>query len=215
MMFMSLFTVFSVFFHISDSAINPQRTQLSCAQIKQFVDGHNVRRQQVARGAVPRQPTASNMKYMVWDDELAEKAASRAEHGIFGHSQTIVESQRWSQIGENMFINNIPEPSHVPNIEETLDFWFDEHTKYNFEPYGLTLPPGIGHYTQMVWAESTHVGCGIAQKKEDGWTTTMIICHYGPAGNILGQVPYKSNGAARHLRCVNRSCDNPYGRYCT
>ncbi|CAG9795272.1 unnamed protein product [Diatraea saccharalis] len=38
---------------------------LSCQQIRSFVDGHNNRRQQLANGKVPGQPAASVMKYMV------------------------------------------------------------------------------------------------------------------------------------------------------
>lgn len=216
-MLLLLFFVFAISLYLCDSA-SPQRLPLSCAQIKEFVDGHNIRRQRVARGAVPQQPTAANMIYMVWDEELAEKAARWAENGIFGHNPVkTVGSQRWGQIGENVFIKTLPRPFYVPvipNILEALDSWFDEHANYGFEPYSLATPRPIGHYTQMVWAESTHVGCGISQKKENGWTTTLIVCNYAPTGNFLGQVPYYSNGAAGYLRCVNRTCRRPYGYYC-
>jgi hypothetical protein len=39
---------------------------LSCPQIKKFVDGHNWRRQQLVKGSIQGQPAASEMKYMVF-----------------------------------------------------------------------------------------------------------------------------------------------------
>lgn len=50
--------VFDVWFEIS--VLN-----LSCQQIKAFVDGHNSRRQQLAKGEIEGQPAASEMKFMV------------------------------------------------------------------------------------------------------------------------------------------------------
>lgn len=38
---------------------------LSCKQIRAFVDGHNSRRLSLAKGTVSNQPAASEMKYMV------------------------------------------------------------------------------------------------------------------------------------------------------
>ncbi|KAI8424442.1 hypothetical protein MSG28_002931 [Choristoneura fumiferana] len=158
------------------------------------------------------------MEYMVWDEELAEKATRWAESGIFGHNpDRSLGSRRWNLVGENVHINNLPGPPDVPvipDIEEALNDWFSEHQNYGFEPYSLTTERPIGHYTQMVWAESTHVGCGISQKRENDVTTTLFVCNYGPTGNYLDQVPYHNNGLRGYLRCANGNCGRPYGYYC-
>ena len=42
----------------------------------------------------------------------------------------------------------------------------------------------VGHYTQMVWRTTTTLGCAAATGA-DG--LTRLVCHYAPAGNILGR----------------------------
>ena len=46
----------------------------------------------------------------------------------------------------------------------------------------------IGHYTQMVWKESTHVGFGAAISKS---LRIYVVAHYTPRGNMLDGHPYK------------------------
>ncbi|CAG4992820.1 unnamed protein product [Parnassius apollo] len=62
------------------------RVTLTCDQIREFVDGHNTRRLKVAQGLVPGQPAASDMQFMVWDEELEEKASEWADKGVFAHN---------------------------------------------------------------------------------------------------------------------------------
>ena len=43
-----------------------------------------------------------------------------------------------------------------------------------------------GHYTQMVWRQTTQLGCGQAICSN----TLIVACNYNPAGNVLGRKPY-------------------------
>ena len=50
----------------------------------------------------------------------------------------------------------------------------------------------IGHYTQLVWAESTKLGCGAIKYEEGGYNKLYLICNYGPAGNMLTAAVYQT-----------------------
>ena len=76
--------------------------------------------------------------------------------------------------------------------------WFDEKKWYSIASNTCTAPRGeaCGHYTQVVWADTTHLGCAEAECKnvrfgDDVVETAKIqFCNYGPGGNIQGQKPY-------------------------
>lgn len=42
---------------------------------------------------------------------------------------------------------------------------------------------GAGHFTQMVWKSTTHLGCG------DKWCSgrRLYVCQYKPPGNVRGR----------------------------
>ena len=52
----------------------------------------------------------------------------------------------------------------------------------------MHLPAGFslktGHFTQLVWAGSTAVGCGAAVCDMGVMQSLMLVCNYSPAGNV-------------------------------
>ena len=73
----------------------------------------------------------------------------------------------------------------------------------NYYTYAATGDPvntnQIVHYTQIAWANTTLVGCGIAHCATGSpfgagspeWD--FAVCQYSPAGNVLGQFPYTTS----------------------
>ena len=51
-----------------------------------------------------------------------------------------------------------------------------------------------GHYSQVVWADSYAVGCGITKCSKG--LSPIYACNYGPPGNYVGSAMYKTGNAA-------------------
>lgn len=197
---------------------------LSCEQIRAFVDGHNMRRLKVAKGEVANQPAASEMKFMLWDDELAEKAAQWAAQNGQGHNpDKTIPSGRFTT-GENLYWYSAMNSNQELNVDNALESWFDEHKMFKYNQIESSDFDGsksyqIGHYTQMVWSETVLVGCAVSKTKEGDWDNFLVVCNYGPAGNFMGEYPYKT-GSSSDLVCdckkYDESCDcnKPYGKKC-
>ncbi len=66
------------------------------------------------------------------------------------------------------------------------DQWYSEVQKYNFSSPGFRS--GTGHFSQVVWRDSTDMGIGKAESK-DG--KIFVVANYKPAGNMMSR--YKEN----------------------
>jgi len=73
--------------------------------------------------------------------------------------------------------------------DESVDAWASEKQYFNFEKLECNGEwYKCGHYTQMIWENTKTVGCAVAYCK-DG--SEVWVCNYEPAGNVVGQKPYK------------------------
>ncbi|XP_041456682.1 cubilin-like [Lytechinus variegatus] len=182
----------------------PQTKQVNTnslsSEMKQvFLNAHNDFRSQV------NSPTAANMVQMEWDDSLAEMAQGWSDQCTFGHGNPPNISP-YSWVGQNIWAGSGTGWDHYGMIED----WYNEVSDYNYQTNSCT---GIcGHYTQVVWAESTHVGCAITTcttVQNLGWSpATILVCNYGEGGNYVGQKPYVSGPPcsqcpSSHPICVN------------
>lgn len=68
------------------------------------------------------------------------------------------------------------------NATAGVEGWGDEASRYNFDSPGFDHD--TGHFTQLVWKNTTDVGCDRRLCGQSGW---YLVCEYWPRGNVLGQ----------------------------
>ncbi|CAG4914802.1 unnamed protein product [Colias eurytheme] len=160
-----------------------------------IVDAHNRLRQSVALGQVSSQPPAANMMEMVWDDELAATAQRWADQCTPAHDRAAQRDVGRFPVGQNLAATWTTRPpsgpsDSQPDFMKQINAWFDEVRIYGFKP--INGGHGTGHYSQLVWGETSHVGCGYTFYYDPvrGYTK-LYVCNYGPGGNVLGSNPYE------------------------
>lgn len=63
---------------------------------------------------------------------------------------------------------------------EVVDRWYAEVDNYDFRSPGFKS--GTGHFTQIVWQESTEFGIGKAKVGDD---KVIVVARYRPPGNVI------------------------------
>ncbi|MDB4958223.1 MAG: uncharacterized protein JWO36_5792 [Myxococcales bacterium] len=125
-----------------------------------------------------------------WDPNLASYAAAwaamcqdtQAPMGLIDHDPNRVGVVApYPYIGENIYASG-----GTATAMAAVTLWAAE--KQNFT-YPNTCPSNnCGHYTQIVWRTTTHVGCALQNCPALAYPSS-IVCDYGPGGNS-GGAPY-------------------------
>jgi len=90
----------------------------------------------------------------------------------------------WAQkYGENIFWGAGEEYT----VLHASESWYSEIKDYKYGPIAGKNWYKTGHYSQMVWKNTTHVGMGMAVC---GNGTILIVANYNPSGNFIGEEPY-------------------------
>ena len=93
-------------------------------------------------------------------------------------------------------------------VEEAVDDWFNEVTDPGFNPHHVVSykhSPDTGHYTQVVWAETSEIGCGLSYYEEGGFFKNLIVCNYAKGGNEEKASVYKKGAPASQCPTGYRS----------
>jgi hypothetical protein len=71
--------------------------------------------------------------------------------------------------------------------ERVVSIWVSEREFYRHRDNSCRRGKACGHYKQVVWRDTTEVGCAqrICEDMSQVW-----VCHYDPIGNLSGQRPY-------------------------
>ncbi len=102
-----------------------------------------------------------------WSDKLAAYAQPWANNLLSGRQ---LKHRKDNPYGENLYV--VQGQRATP--AEVVKAWLDEPMK------------GYNHRTQIVWRDTTEIGCAVARNKlREVW-----VCNYNPPGNVVGQRPY-------------------------
>ncbi|EPY76568.1 cysteine-rich secretory protein LCCL domain-containing 2 precursor [Camelus ferus] len=148
-----------------------------------------------------------------WDEELEKSAAAWAHECVWEHGPTSL----LVSIGQNLAVHWGRYRSPGFHVQS----WYDEVKDYTY-PYPHECNPWCPercsgtmctHYTQIVWATTTKVGCAVntCQRMNvwgDVWENAVyLVCNYSPKGNWIGEAPYRTGRPCSE-------CPSSYGGSC-
>ncbi|KAI2803528.1 CRISP [Blomia tropicalis] len=140
-----------------------------------FLGRHNELR--ALHGSPPLQMSRTLCQYaQEWADHLAH-------HNIHVHRPSP------KKFGENIFWKS--SPSMKLTGYEGVNSWYEEYDLYDKSWYGGDPPRNSykvsGHFTQLIWKSSTHLGVGVAINGNSFY----VVANYHPLGNYFTR--YKDN----------------------
>jgi len=196
----------------------PSNRNVSANEAMEIVDLHNRLRNLVASNQTTQFP-AANMRVMRWDSELASIAQRLADQCKFEHDCPVCRSvgpSREGTVGQNigMTWNRLPGGSNDWNV--TINSWFNEISSFPINDSSaiasFQFNPSTGHYTQLVWATSDRLGCGVITFLKEDVENKLYVCNYGEAGNSRNEPIYTIGEGCS--ACPGGRCSSLYNSLC-
>jgi len=129
-----------------------------------------------------RERTRVGVPPLAWSERLAGEAAAYAPALVAMGGLEHSDYDTRPGTGENLAMGT---RGHYSPADLT-ELWADERSGF---PGGVYPDvdeddwSDIGHYTQMIWSGTTHVGCATAMSGRD----LYLVCRYAPVGNVIGE----------------------------
>lgn len=100
-------------------------------------------------------------------EQIANSGGSNVCHGFLKDAH--------AEMGQNIAMGG-----KAFTFQKALAVWMQEESMYK---RGNEYQPGCGHFTQVVWKDTTHFGVGVAKCGNK----TFIVANYHPPGNFGGR----------------------------
>ncbi|WP_298743639.1 CAP domain-containing protein [uncultured Brevundimonas sp.] len=151
----------------------PRATAPSSEVERRLLDAHNAERGRV--GAPPlRWADALEAEARAWARQLIAIDRFAHDPAPHGHGENL-----WTGWG-----------GRVWTPEAMVGEWIAEKADYRHGVFPNVSRTGnwsdVSHYTQLVWRDTTHVGCAVESRGD----RSVLACRYAPPGNIDGRTAY-------------------------
>ncbi len=156
-------------FLLTGSNTHDEQSKLSQDEIAIILERHNSWRAEVGVN-----------EELEWSEDMAKLAADWARK--LKRNNCGFEHRPNNKFGENLFKGT----TGYYGPKDVIDAWASEKKDYNYSKNKCQSGKVCGHYTQIVWKNTTKVGC--AKIECDGYD--LWVCNYDPPGNWVGEKPY-------------------------
>lgn len=126
-----------------------------------------------------RRPSGEVLPPLSWSAALAGEAQAYAD-ALAANGCNLQHSN--TEHGENLFGGS----GHNTPVE-VVERWAAEQRCFSHAKFPGCCSCTCGHYTQLVWADTQRLGCGMASCASGA---EVWVCNYDPAGNYLDSFPF-------------------------
>ena len=144
---------------------------------------HNEARDKVAVGIEWRGSNRGGVTDMIalaYDQNLEKVAGCWARKCLREHDHCR-KTDKFPRVGQNVYGTRACTDDPY---KEAVDNWYSEIDSMTMGCMnGYSACVACGHYAQLMWAKTTHVGCAYAVVPG---RLCHVFCNYGPGGNIPG-----------------------------
>lgn len=148
----------------------------------EMVSAHNDWRQKIGAPALTWSKTLANTAQQ-YATKLSQTGCTM-RHSKNGHGENIYWA---SPVTWKYSTGRKVTHPQVVSATDVTKLWGNEVKDYNYKTNTCRKGAMCGHYTQIIWKDTTEVGCGktMCADKAQIW-----VCNYNPPGNVVGQKPY-------------------------
>ncbi|KEO91418.1 hypothetical protein EH31_01770 [Erythrobacter longus] len=128
-----------------------------------------------------------------WSDKLTREAEQWARQLARENTMRHSRPEDRGRTGESLWMGT----SGYFHPAQMIGFFVEEQRYFQAGRFPDVSRTGnwadVGHYTQIVWADTREVGCA----KASNGRNDVLVCRYYPGGNVLGEVIAPQRKVAR------------------
>lgn len=171
----------------SDKIVGEIGSKMTRAEAEEMLREHNRRRREVGTTSIDQHMPVPNppISPLEWDPELAAYAQNWADtmlaEGRMYHSKAKLPDGR--RVGENIAFDS---GFNASAADKVVDWADSEVPFYTYEDGSCVPGEQCGHYSAIIWRDTSRVGCGVAREGN----TQYWSCNFMKPGNWHGRKAY-------------------------